>query len=419
MNLNVFSEISSLKNVIIHSPIGEHQFLKKINTKELLDTKPNPDFLLFDKIVDSKVLIEEHQNMKLVLDNFEKSNTITFQDLLQDILENDKIKINLIKETIYSELLLYGNNNNLSNKSFKGLNSKEISKILITGYFKNIQVFKFPLPNLIFTRDIGAVIGKTLVTTWSWHKSRQRESIITRFIINYHPIFKNFDIFNFNQNFPNKSIEGGDINIFSEKIVCIGISQRTPFESIKLLLPTIFKNNFKYVYAIELPKKRKFMHLDCVFTKINYNECLVYPPLFINNSIKYNVYRFNSTLDYTKITSTEKSLQEIFKTDGYNLNFIGCGGKKLINQDKELLTMGANVFNLKPGIIMGYFQNKKTIKELEKYNYNIISSQDFCNKKNLKNNEKYFIYIDETQLSKGHGGIRCLTFPIERETINE
>ena len=104
MNLNVFSEISSLKNVIIHSPIGEHQFLKKINTKELLDTKPNPDFLLFDKIVDSKVLIEEHQNMKLVLDNFEKSNTITFQDLLQDILENDKIKIDLIKETIYSEL---------------------------------------------------------------------------------------------------------------------------------------------------------------------------------------------------------------------------------------------------------------------------------------------------------------------------
>ena len=38
-----------------------------------------------------------------------------------------------------------------------------------------------------------------------------------------------------------------------------------------------------------------------------------------------------------------------------------------INQDKELLTMGANVFNLKPGIIMGYFQNKKTLKELEKY----------------------------------------------------
>ena len=77
MNLNVFSEISPLKNVIIHSPIGEHQYLKKNNTKESLDNNENPDFLLFDEIVNSKILISEHQKLKSVLDCFTNNNTIT------------------------------------------------------------------------------------------------------------------------------------------------------------------------------------------------------------------------------------------------------------------------------------------------------------------------------------------------------
>ena len=419
MNLNIFSEIAPLKNVIIHSPIGEHQYLKLINTKESLGHSENPDFLLFDEVVDSNVLIKEHQKLQSVLDRFENNTTITFQGLLNDILQDSILQKKLIKKIILSEVSLYGKNDNLSNKSFKGVSSKEISNILITGYLNKKQIFKFPLPNLIFTRDIGAVIGNTLLTTWSWHKSRQRESIITSFIIKFHPIFKNFDIFNFNENFPGQSIEGGDVNVFSDKIICIGISQRTPLKSIEALLPVIFKNKFKYVYAIELPKKRKFMHLDCVFTKINLNECLVYPPLFINNEIEYKIYRYNAKLDCLEINSKEQTLLETFKNDGYNLNFIGCGGGKRINQDQELLTMGANVFNLKPGVIIGYFQNKKTIKELKKHNYIIISSDEFCKNNNLEKNKKYFIYIDEIELSRGHGGIRCLTFPIERDSINE
>ena len=84
-------------------------------------------------------------------------------------------------------------------------------------------------------------------------------------------------------------------------------------------------------------------------------------------------------------------------------------------QDSELLTMGANVFALKPGVILGYYQNKNTIKELKNFNYNILSSEEFCKKSILSKNKKYFIYLNEKELSRGHGGIRCLTFPIERK----
>ena len=186
MKLNVFSETSALKNVIIHSPIGEHNYISKINTQEYIDNKINPDFLLFDETVDSKLLKSEHHNLKLILDNFTKSNTITFQRLLIDILVNKDVCIELINKVIESEIKLYGKiNQDLKNNFFLNLNPYQISVILITGYLNDNQLFKFPLPNLIFTRDIGVVIGNTLVTTWSWHKSRQRESIITKFIISY------------------------------------------------------------------------------------------------------------------------------------------------------------------------------------------------------------------------------------------
>ena len=81
--------------------------------------------------------------------------------------------------------------------------------------------------------------------------------------------------------------------------------------------------------------------------------------------------------------------------------------------------MGANVFTLRPGVAVGYFRNKETLNELKKFNYNIISSDEFCESGKLLDDEKYFIYIDENELSRGHGGIRCLTFPIERDCINE
>ena len=81
MNLNIFSEIAPLKNVIIHSPIGEHQYLKLINTKELLGHSENPDFLLFDEVVDSNVLIKEHQKLQSVLDRFENNTTNNIMEL--------------------------------------------------------------------------------------------------------------------------------------------------------------------------------------------------------------------------------------------------------------------------------------------------------------------------------------------------
>ena len=50
------------------------------------------------------------------------------------------------------------------------------------------------------------------------------------------------------------SIEGGDVMVFNDKIVIIGISQRTPLKSVEILSSHIFNEGFDFVIGVELPK---------------------------------------------------------------------------------------------------------------------------------------------------------------------
>ena len=421
MSFNIYSETGSLKTILIHSPLGEHKFLSKINTQQWLDMPlktNNPDYLLFDNVIDTQLIIKEHNQLKVLLDvQVGSNNILTFYNLLSDILDFDFIKHEIIQKVIECELKLYNNNINNKNLLIDKLSNNDLAFTLITGRLPNGNIlFKYPLPNLIFTRDIGAVIGNTLITTWSWHPSRRRESIITQFIFNHHSIFKEHNIYHFQVNNPELSIEGGDIIIFNDKIVLIGISQRTSLESIKALLPLIFNNGFEKVFAIDLPKQRNFMHLDTVFTRISDNECLVYPPLFNNINNHQIIYSFEKNKDENNSKPIKDNLHTILQKEGFDMNFIPSGGIVRKNQDNELNSLGANVFALSPGKIVGYLRNSFTINELEKNGYSNYSAEVYIKRFNEFNDpeNKCFIYIDETELSRGHGGIRCLTLPLVR-----
>ena len=74
------------------------------------------------------------------------------------------VKKNLIKKCINNELKTYNNQINL--KKIQNLNLDLLVEVLITGYLKTEKIFTHPLPNLIFTRDLAVVIGKTILITW-------------------------------------------------------------------------------------------------------------------------------------------------------------------------------------------------------------------------------------------------------------
>ncbi len=412
MNHKIFSESNPLRFVIIHKPGKEHSFITPDNISEKIEIsgklKDNPNFLLFDDLIQIKKAIKEHEEFSKILNTFTDGNTYEFSDLLKYTLRNESSKKNLIKRCISNEFKTYNNQINL--KKLQNLNLDLLVEVLITGYLKTEKVFTHPLPNLIFTRDLAVVIGKTILITWNKKQVRNRENILSEFIFSNYEHFNNLRIYEFNKYYPNLSIEGGDILVLDNKRVCIGISERTSIESIKKINKIIFQEGFDSVFAINLPKKRAYMHLDTVFTIVSNNEALVYPP-FLNDNNKIHIFKKEGN-NYI----SDDNIIETLKKDGLQLKPIFSGGKSKIMQKREQWTDGANSFALEPGKIICYKCNEYTLNELKKNKYKIVSSKEYINKSNEYNNSKnkLAITLDSSELVRGRGGPRCLTLPLLR-----
>jgi len=414
MNNRIYSEVSPLRLVITHKPGIEHSFITPDNIKEKIqingELKNNPNFLLFDDIIQLKIAQKEHEEFHSILHSFTDGNTYEFSDLLTYIIKDKSIKTNLINECIELESKNY--NNFIDFESLIKIESKLLVETLISGYLKNKKIFNYPIPNLIFTRDIAVVIGKVLLITWNKKNVRNRENILSKYVFSNFKGFKDMNIYDFHEKHPDLSIEGGDILILDKHRVCIGISERTTIESIKKISKLIFNQGFKSIFAVNLPKKRTYMHLDTVFTLTSENEALIYPP-FLNEDINTEIHIFKKNNDHF---ISNKNLINTLKNDGLELKPIFCGGNSAIMQNREQWTDGANAFSLEPGKIICYQCNEYTIKELNKNNYEIITSKSYLDNYEFynKSKNKFAITLDSSELVRGRGGPRCLTLPILR-----
>lgn len=134
-----------------------------------------------------------------------------------------------------------------------------------------------PMPNLYFTRDPAATIGGGLTINRMHWPARRRESLFMKYIVAHHPRFAGHDIpvwYDRDQRF---SIEGGDELVLSRDTMAIGISERTTPEAIEAMATKLLAGSeFRRVIALEIPKSHAFMHLDTVFTMIDYDKFTIH-----------------------------------------------------------------------------------------------------------------------------------------------
>lgn len=126
-----------------------------------------------------------------------------------------------------------------------------------------VELIVDPMPNLYFTRDPFASVGNGVTLHHMFRPTRRRETIFADLIFSQHPEYKSTP--KYYDRSMKYSIEGGDVFIYNQDTLVLGVSERTEKEAIQTLAESIKANpdvKFKTIYAINVPKMSNLMHLD-------------------------------------------------------------------------------------------------------------------------------------------------------------
>ncbi|MCU5282483.1 arginine deiminase [Bacillus thuringiensis] len=405
--IHVTSEIGELQTVLLKRPGKEVENL-------------TPDYLqqlLFDDIPYLPIIQKEHDYFAQTLRNrgvevlyLEKLAAEALVDkklreeFVDRILKEGQADVNVAHQTL-KEYLLSFSNEELIQKIMGGVRKSEIETSKKTHLYELMEdhypFYLDPMPNLYFTRDPAASVGDGLTINKMREPARRRESLFMEYIIKYHPRFAKHNVpiwLDRDYKFP---IEGGDELILNEETIAIGVSARTSAKAIERLAKNLFsrQNKIKKVLAIEIPKCRAFMHLDTVFTMVDYDKFTIHPAIQGPKG-NMNIYILEKgsdeeTLKITHRTSLMEALKEVL--DLSELVLIPCGGD-VIASAREQWNDGSNTLAIAPGVVVTYDRNYVSNTLLREHGIEVIE-------------------VLSSELSRGRGGPRCMSMPIVRKDI--
>ena len=382
-------------------------------------TPKNAERALYSDILNLSVARREYNQLECLLQRLTKSYRVT--DLLREVLGSFEIREKLVKKACYNEgnpelidLLLDMDEKQLAKKLIQGV---PIDRTSLSAYLSQENFSLRPLHNFFFTRDASVAIGDRVLISRMARRVRDREALIMQAIFDYHPMFRVNTVHASGDNHGELSIEGGDLIIAAPHITLAGLSTRTTASGIDFLANMLAAKKEKHHLLVqELPESpESFIHLDMVFTLLDKDSCMVFEPLILKSN-KYQTIRMD--IDNGKVQSIRnvENLPRALADLGMDLKPAFCGGQKdSVIQEREQWHSGANFFAVAPGRIIGYNRNIHTLEDLNKAGYEILKGRDVIDGKiDPEAYEKYVITIDGAELSRGGGGVRCMTMPFSR-----
>ncbi len=474
--LSVTSEIGTLKRLLVHSPdsgLGkvvpskaqdwlfedivhldtirknEYDFYTKILLYFLDPTKIKGKLQEIDAKENERNFYKpEHANF------FASENVIELQWLLAQVLEDVDLRSKLVASVCAIEGCTYQTQRELLDYS-----PKELAKTFISGSAAgNRELLFAPIPNFIFTRDIGITINQYVLLNKPAKKARTREALLAKYIFFHHALFADYrnniiELSDSHHSFllPKEeddrkiTLEGGDIMVVSENHLLVGVSERTSSEAAVRVTNLLFeKGVVEKVTVVKIPKKRDYMHIDTVFTQVkrdvwvmlgnfsrkavkHEDENVIERILEIKKEEKIKILQFHKKSPENPISfeSLEDLLVDISKTDLHcedEVRFIFSGNNEFPYNAREQWTDSCNLLAIKEGVVLGYDRNDKTTEAFKAAGFTIIHAKELIEALEagtLKVEEMHdtLILMPSAELSRARGGFHCMSMPILRTPI--
>ena len=475
LQVSVTSEVGTLKRLLVHSPdsglgkvvpskaqdwlFEDIVHLETIRRNEYdYYTKILLYFLDSEKIKGKLAAIDAPENKRSFYkpehDNFYKSDkVIELQWLLADILEDASIKTELVASVCAIEGCTYETHKVLCNYS-----SKELAKTFVSGTSSEKELLFAPIPNFIFTRDIGITINNYVLLNKPAKKARTREALLAKYIFFNHPLFAAYknniiELSDSQHSFllPKEdddkkvTLEGGDIMVVSDKHLLVGVSERTTLEAAVKITTTMFEMGIvEKVTIVKIPKKRDYMHIDTVFTQVkrdvwvmlgNFSRKAVLHEdanaierlLEVKKEEKIKIMQFHKDSPEAPVNfdSLEDLLIDISKTDLQckgDVKIIFSGNNEFPYSVREQWTDSCNVLALKEGVVLGYDRNDKTTEAFIANGFKVIHVKELiaqleAGTVNVATITDTLILMPSAELSRARGGFHCMSMPLLREKL--
>ena len=412
IEIRLDSEIGALETVVVHTPGQEMENM----------TPATAAAVLYDDILSLPLALQEHRQLTGVLGQV--ARVIELQDLLSDVLHKERVRRALLEQLtslfdcreVLADLL--------------EMESVPLAAQLIEGTPKRPDSLeKFldpsryaipPLPNTFFTRDATMCVNRRIVIGSMAYRARVAEALLLKAVFKYHPQIQGSGFYYDGTDNPDSevTIEGGDLLVIRENLIVIGYGERTSIAGIDRLMRSIASQGpVTDFIVVEIPKSRATIHLDMIFTMVDQDLCVVFPPLITGNQKSRAFHcRFGRgegarIVEYPDVITALSAL-------GLDLKPVACGGEDSFHQEREQWASGANFFAFGPGRILGYKHNVYTLEALDRAGFEVLDAgQLLAGDLRLPEQGRVAVAIDGAELSRGGGGCRCMTMPLARTAL--
>ena len=355
--VHVTSEIGALRSVLVHTP-----------GKELVAVTPGTrEDYLYDDIIDLEIAQREHRRLVAVLERFAEVHEV--RDTLVEIAGRPEVREFLTTralEVIPSDAL---------SKQMAALSSEDFVALMVEGALEDggpiaralneVAYALPPLPNLFFTRDVGIVISEHAIIGSMRHGVRWTEE----------QKFANAGILydGSEEKRLNYTLEGGDVHPIRPDLLVLGFSERSSPAALDLLCDLVFTHcHVTDVIIVVLPAERTAIHLDMIFTQIDRELCIVYPPHFVGPERLAVLHRRKRSKGVKEVPNFFAAMQAVDQP----LEPIFCGGNQRTVQEREQWSSACNSFAVRPGVILSYGRNDATLNELTSAGFRVITADE-------------------------------------------